>query len=297
MKNTVIAVDKSGSYRVYLTITTQLTQQAMHIHRASPLATAALGRVLAASGMMGLMLKGEKDRLTFQVKGDGPAVEILSTADSQGRVKGYISDPDVDLPLKENGKLDVGGVVGKGTLTIIRDMKMKSPYIGRVNLVSGEIAEDLTKYFLYSEQQPSSVALGVRIGKHGNVSAAGGMIIQVLPDAQEACLDHLEQTMASLDSITSRIEQVQTPTALLALIFKDMPEAYMPVVLEERSIDWNCDCSKGRMEKALISIGEKDLTDIIKQDKKAELTCQFCLKQYMFDEDELKILLREARND
>lgn len=297
MKNTVIALDKSGSYRVYLTITTQLTQEAMHIHRATPLAIAGLGRVLAASGMMGLMLKGEKDKLTFQVKGDGPAIEILATADSQGRVKGYISDPDVDLPLKENGKLDVGGAVGKGTLTIIRDMKMKAPYIGRVNLVSGEIAEDLTKYFLYSEQQPSSVALGVKIGTDGNVCAAGGMIIQVLPDAEEACLDHLEKTVAKLQSITSLIEQAQTPPALLALIFKDMPEAYTPLVLEERSIDWNCDCSKGRMEKALIAIGKKDLTEIINEDKGAELTCQFCLKKYKFDENELKVLLKEAQGD
>lgn len=295
MKNTLIAVDKSGSYRVYLTVTTQLAEEARKIHNATPLATAALGRVLAAAGMMGLMLKGEKDKLTVQIKGDGPAAEILATADSQGRVKGYIADPDVDLPLKEDGKLNVGGAIGNGTLTVIKDMGMKEPYIGRTHLVSGEIAEDLTKYFFYSEQQPSSVALGVKIGIDGTVWAAGGMIIQVLPDAVEDCLDHLEKTVADMPPITSLAEQIKTPEELLSLIFKEMPAMYAPVVLDERTIEWNCDCSKDRMERALMAIGKKDLKEIISEDKSAELTCQFCLKKYKFDEEELKALLKEAQ--
>lgn len=295
MKNTLIAVDKSGSYRVYLTVTTQLAEEARKIHGATPLAAAALGRVLAAAGMMGLMLKGEKDKLTVQIKGDGPAAEILATADSQGRVKGYIADPDVDLPLKEDGKLNVGGAIGNGTITVIKDMGMKEPYIGRIHLVSGEIAEDLTKYFFYSEQQPSSVALGVKIGIDGTVSAAGGMIIQVLPDAVEDCLDYLEKTVANMPPITSLVEQIKTPGELLALIFKEMPAMYAPVVLDERTIEWNCDCSRDRMERALMAIGRKDLKEITSEDKSAELTCQFCLKKYKFDEEELKALLKEAQ--
>lgn len=295
MKNTIIAVDKSGSYRVYLSVTTQLTEEARSIHGTTPVATAALGRVLAAAGMMGLMLKGDKDKLTLQVKGDGPAIEILATANSQGRVKGYISNPDVDLPVKENDKLDVGGAVGKGTLTIMKDMNMKEPYIGRVDLVSGEIAEDLTKYFLYSEQQPSSVALGVKIGTDGKVAAAGGMIIQVLPDAQEECLDYLERTMANLPSLTSLIEQTEMPSELLKIIFLGAPKEYAPTILDERTINWDCDCSKDRMARALIAIGKKDLTEITTEDKGAELTCQFCLNKYKFNEEELITLLKEAQ--
>lgn len=295
MKNTIIAVDKSGSYRVYLTVTTKLTEEARTIHNTTPLATAALGRVLAAAGMMGLMLKGEKDKLTVQIKGNGPAMEILATADYKGRVKGYIADPDVDLPLKENGKLDVGGAVGDGTLTVIKDMRMKEPYIGRTNLVSGEIAEDFTRYFLDSEQQPSSVALGVKIGRDGRVAAAGGMIIQVLPDAVEECLDSLEKILADMEPITSLVEKAHTPKDLLSMIFGAMPASYAPSVLDERSIEWNCDCSRDRMERALVAIGKKDLEEITNEDKSAELTCQFCLKKYMFNEEELKTLVKEAQ--
>ncbi|NCB42586.1 MAG: Hsp33 family molecular chaperone HslO [Clostridia bacterium] len=295
MKNTIIAVDQSGSYRVYVTVSTQLTEEARIIHNTTPLATAALGRVLAAAGMMGLMLKGEKSTLTLHVKGDGPAIEVLATANSQGQIKGYIADPDVDLPLNANGKLDVGKAVGQGTLTVIKDLKMKEPYIGRVDLVSGEIAEDLTQYFLVSEQQPSSVALGVKIGTDGKVSSAGGMILQVLPDASEECLDYLEKMMANLQSITSLIEQAQDPSELLKIIFLGAPAAYAPSVLEERSIEWKCDCSTERMKKALVAIGEKDLKEITVEDKSAELTCQFCLKKYTFDEEELNALLKEAR--
>lgn len=295
--NTVIAVDKSGSYRLYLTIATQLAQEAHIVHNTSPLATAALGRVLAGAGLMGLMLKGKRDKLTLQFKGDGPAAEILATADGSGRVKGYIADPGVDLPLKENGKLDVGGAVGNGVLTIIKDLGLKEPYIGRVDLVSGEIAEDITAYFLASEQQPSSVALGVKLGTDGNVTACGGMIIQVMPGAQEGCLDALEAMIASMPPITSLAEQADSPAALMSLIFGAMPPEYLPVILEERNIVWLCNCSRDRMERALISIGEKDLSSIVTQDKGAELVCQFCLKDYRFNEDELKALLKEAGHE
>lgn len=297
MNNTIIAVDPSGSYRLYLAITTEMVQEAKKIHSASNLAAAALGRVLTAAGLMGLMLGEDDYTLTLQVKGDGPAAEILASADGRGRVKGYIADPDIQLPLKPDGKLDVGGAVGKGTLTVIKDLKMKEPYLGRTNLVSGEIAEDLAHYFLLSEQQPSSVALGVRIGPDLQVQAAGGMILQVLPGAKDACLDALEEQIASLGSLTEHIPRVNSPAELMERILGKMPPQYRPEVLEERHIRWDCDCSTERMEKALISIGEKDLASLIREDRGAELTCQFCLKKYSFDQEELEALLREARHE
>ena len=297
MNNTIIAVDSSGSYRLYLAITTKMVQEAKIIHNATNLATAALGRVLTAAGLMGLMLKDEDCTLTLQVKGDGPAAEILASADGRGRVKGYIADPDVELPLKADGKLDVGGAVGKGTLTVIKDLKLKEPYLGRINLVSGEIAEDLAHYFLLSEQQPSSVALGVRIGPDLNVQAAGGMILQVLPGAEEECLDALEERIAALRSLTEYIPQVNSPAELMDRLLGDMPPAYRPQVLEERSLRWHCGCNTKRMEKALISIGEKDLVHLIEEDGGAEIICHFCLKKYKFGREKLEALLREARNE
>ncbi|MBQ1907661.1 MAG: Hsp33 family molecular chaperone HslO, partial [Firmicutes bacterium] len=184
MNNTIIAVDNSGSYRVYLTLSTDMVQEAVDIHGCSHTAAAALGRTITAAGLMGLMLKGENDKLTVQIKGDGPAREILASANSRGEVKGYISDPGVELPLTESGKLNVSGAIGNGTLTVIKDLGLKEPYVGRIDLVSGEIAEDFTQYFMASEQQPSSVALGVRMNS-GKVEGAAGMIIQVLPDASD----------------------------------------------------------------------------------------------------------------
>jgi molecular chaperone Hsp33 len=297
MNNTIIAMDPSGSYRLYLAVTTEMVQEAKEIHGATNLAAAALGRVLTAAGLMGLMLKEEDYSLTLQVKGDGPAAEILASADGRGRVKGYIADPDVELPLKAGGKLDVGGAVGKGTLTVIKDLKLKEPYLGRTNLVSGEIAEDLAHYFLLSEQQPSSVALGVRIGPDLKVQAAGGMILQVMPGAREDCLDALEEQIAVLGSLTEHILRAGSPAELLERILGNMPPRYRPEVLEERHIRWDCDCSAERMEKALISIGEKDLASLIEEDRGAELTCQFCLKKYSFDQKKLEALLREARHE
>lgn len=297
MNNTIIAVDPSGSYRLYLAITTEMVQEAKDIHGATNLAAAALGRVLTAAGLMGLMLKGEKSTLTVQVKGDGPAAEILASADGRGRVKGYIADPDVELPLKADGKLDVGGAVGNGTLTVIKDLKLKEPYIGRIDLVSGEIAEDLAHYFLLSEQQPSSVVLGVRIGPDLKIQSAGGMILQVLPGAKEECLDALEEHIARLSSFSELVAKFASPAELIEQIFGDMPEPYRPAVLEERSISWHCGCNTKRMEKALISIGEKDLLHLIEEDGGAEIVCHFCLKKYQFDQKDLEALLREARHE
>lgn len=305
MNKVLIGIDKSGSYRVYLAVTTALAEEARKVHTTTPLATAALGRVLTGAGLMGLMLKNGKDRLTVQFKGDGPAKEILAAADGSGHVKGYISNPDVELPLKADGKLDVGGALGIGMLTVIKDMGLKEPYVGKIELVSGEIAEDLTAYFFVSEQQSSSVALGVRINTDYSVAAAGGLIIQMLPGGRPEAVDALEAMIADMKPISTLVEEAQKASAgkteeamvsdLLNTIFGGMPEEFQVETLEYRELSWNCDCSRERMERALISIGEKDLTEIYEEDGQAELVCQFCLSKYQFNKEELETLVGEVR--
>lgn len=303
MSNSLIAIDKSGSYRVYITITTDMVQKAADLHDTTPLAAAGLGRVLTAAGLMGIMMKNDKEKLTVSFKGEGPAKQILATAYGDGTVKGYISNPYVDLPLTAEGKLDVGGSLGIGELTVIKDMGLKEPYIGTIALVSGEIAEDLTAYFFISEQQNSSVALGVKVERDLSIGAAGGMIIQMLPDAEDGSIDALEKMIAEMEPMTTLISRVTEEGAglseeglvrkLLEEIFKDMPEEYSVRSLEERNIEWNCDCSHERMQQALMTIGRKDMTEIIEEDGQAELQCQFCLSKYHFDKQELTELLEK----
>ncbi len=305
MNKVLTAIDKSGSFRVYLTISTELVQEAADIHNTTPLATAALGRVLTGAGLMGLLLKNEQDKLTVIFKGDGPAKQILATSDGRGRVKGYIANPDVDLPLKENGKLDVGGSLGIGELTVIKDLGLKDPYVGTVSLVSGEIAEDLTAYYYISEQQNSAISLGVKIERDLSVGCAGGMIIQMLPGACEEAVEALERLINSMEPITALIDRVkeQMPEGqpedmvrtLAAEIFKDMPEEFSLDILDIKEIQWQCDCSEERLEKVLMTIGVKDLTEIIEEDGKAELVCQFCLKKYNFDKAHLGRILASIK--
>lgn len=342
MNKALIAIDRSKSFRVYLTISTDLVQEAAKIHDTTPLASAGLGRVLTAAGLMGIMLKDDDNKLTLHFKGDGPARQILATAYGDGRVKGYISNPYVDLPLNDQGKLDVGGSLGVGDLTVIKDLGLKEPYTGTIALVDGEIADDLTAYFYISEQQNSSVALGVKVERDLSIGAAGGMIIQMLPDAQEGAVDALEKMIGAMPPLTTLIsglsgssdpeidrpaeaasaddsgqpageilqaddsEQLAGATlqadaenqaaserlaALLQEIFKDVPEEYQPEILAEREIRWECDCSRERIESALLTIGRRDLTEIIEEDGEAELQCQFCCKKYHFNKDELVAIL------
>ena len=288
-----------------MTISTDMVQKAADIHNTTPLATAALGRVLTGAGLMGLMLKNPQDKLTVIFKGDGPAQQILATADGQGNVKGYIANPDVELPLKDNGKLDVGGSLGIGTLTVIKDLGLKEPYVGKIALVSGEIAEDLTAYYYISEQQNSAIALGVKIERDCSVGCAGGMIVQVLPGASEEAVSQLESVINSMESITSVTvsythlrahETSERKVQMMAeKIFSDMPEEFELEFLETKEMDWQCDCSEERLEKALMTIGEKDLTEIIEEDGEAELVCQFCLKKYHFDKDHLMRILASIK--
>jgi len=301
MSNALIAIDKSGSFRVCASITTDLVQEAAKIHDTTPTATAGLGRVLTAAGMMGILMKDEGSKLTVNFKGEGPAKQILATAYADGRVKGYIANPYVDLPLTEAGKLDVGGSLGIGELSVIRDLGLKEPYMGTIALVNGEIAEDLTAYFFISEQKNTSVALGVKIERDLTVGAAGGMIIQMLPDADEGAVDALEEMIGQMEPITTTISRLQesrkgwTDTALVramvAEIFSGLPEEYEIKILEEREIKWDCDCSRERIEQALMTIGEEDLQQILDEDGQAELQCQFCLKKYQFDRPQLQAIL------
>ena len=301
MSKAIIGIDKSKSYRVYITITTDMVQKAVDIHNTTPVASAALGRVLTAAGLMGIMLKNDKDKLTLNFKGDGPAGQILATAYGDGSVKGYIANAYVDLPLKENDKLDVGGSLGTGELTVIKDLGLKEPYIGTIALVSGEIADDLTAYFFVSEQQNSSVALGVKVERDLSIGAAGGMIIQMLPGAAEESIDILEKMIGGMKPLTSSISAVMENSAgltesglvrkLTEHIFAEVPDEYAPQILEERDINWNCDCSRERMASALATIGKKDMSEIIEEDGHAELQCHFCLKKYDFSKQELTEIL------
>ena len=342
MNKALIAIDRSKSFRVYLTISTDLVQEAAKIHDTTPLASAGLGRVLTAAGLMGIMLKDDDNKLTLHFKGDGPARQILATAYGDGRVKGYISNPYVDLPLNDQGKLDVGGSLGVGDLTVIKDLGLKEPYTGTIALVDGEIADDMTAYFYISEQQNSSVALGVKVERDLSIGAAGGMIIQMLPDVQEGAVDALEKMIGAMPPLTTLISglsgssdpEIDRPAeaasaddseqpagetlqaddsgqpagetlqadaenqaaserlaALLQEIFKDVPEEYQPEILAEREIRWECDCSRERIESALLTIGRRDLTEIIEEDGEAELQCQFCCKKYHFNKDELVAIL------
>lgn len=298
MNNVITAIDKSKSYRVYLTITTDMVEEARNIHKTTPLATAGLGRVLTGAGLMGLLLKNKQDKLTVQFKGNGPAEQILATANGAGEVKGYIVNPNVDLPLTKAGKLDVGGSLGVGELTVIKDMGLKEPYVGSIALVSGEIADDLTAYYYISEQQNTSIALGVKVARDTSVLCAGGMIIQMLPDAQEGAVDALEVMVGKMKPLTTIIEEemIKSRTrsmegilnATLETIFQELPDEYKPEPMERKQIKWECDCSEERLEKVVMTIGKKDLKELIEEDGGAELVCQFCEKKYYFDKDHLQ---------
>ena len=305
MSKVITGIDHSGSFRVYLTISTDMVEEARKIHDTTPLASAGLGRVLTGAGLMGLLLKNDSDKLTVLFKGDGPAKQILATATANGDVKGYIANPDVDLPLTKEGKLDVGGSLGIGELTVIKDLGLREPYVGTIALVDGEIADDLTAYYFISEQQNSAISLGVKVDVDYTIAAAGGMIIQMLPNAAEESIDALEAMLEKLPPITALVEEAVSENhgksdegvlqAMMDRIFAQMPEEYQVETLEFKEMRWHCDCSEERLEKVLMTIGEKDLTDIIEEDGQAELVCQFCCKKYHFDKEHLERILEAVK--
>ena len=279
-----------GLIRAFAATTKNTVQTARSLHNTTPVASAALGRLLTAGAMMGTMLKGEKDLVTLQIKGDGPIEGLLVTADSKGRVKGYPFNPNVDIPPKSPVKLDVGRAVGKGYLTVIKDLGLKEPYVGKTELVSGEIAEDLTYYYAKSEQIPTAIALGVLVDTDTSIKAAGGFIIQLMPGATLEVATMLEERITHLKYITELLDRGETPETILDAVLGDMDLE----IIDKMPTEFYCDCSRERVEKALISIGEKDLRTILEEDKKAEISCHFCNKVYNFDEADLKKLLDEA---
>mgnify|MGYP004465158003 FL=1 len=297
-------MDKSGSFRVYMAVTTEMVEKAHELHGTSPLATHLLGRALTGTGLMGLMLREPGFKVTLQFKGDGPAQQVLCTAGSDGSVKGFIANPLVDLPAREDGSPDVGGALGIGVLTCIRDAGMKEPYVGKIDFVTGEIADDMTAYFWISEQQQTSVSLGVKLDENAEVKAAGGMIIQMLPDATEECISALEKWLPEMPKISELADKVSQDAdgrsmesimeEYLRAAFLGMPEEFQIMPLDTLDIGWKCDCSEERLEQVVKSLGAKEISDMIEQDGQAELTCQFCGKSYHFDKEHLEKLKLEC---
>ncbi len=287
----VRALAGDGAIRAFAATTKDTVQKAREVHHTSPVASAALGRMLTAAAMMGTMLKGDKDLVTLQIRGLGPLKGVVVSGDSKARVKGYVFNPNVDIPSKYPGKLDVGGAVGEGYMSVIKDIGLKEPYAGRIQLVSGEIAEDLTYYFAQSEQIPSAIGLGVLVDVDTSIKQAGGFIIQLMPDAPESMISKLEEKLNTIPYVTNLLEEGKTPEEILAVILGDMELK----ILDKVPAEFYCNCDKKRVEKALISIGREELEKIIREDKKADLHCHFCSKEYHFTEEELKKLLESAK--
>lgn len=276
--------------RAFAATTRELVEHARQAHNTSPIATAALGRLLTAGSMMGIMMKGEDDLLTIKIQGSGPIEGLTVTADSKGNVKGYAYNPGVMLPPNQDGKLDVGGAVGEGVLSVIKDIGLKEPYVGQTILVGGEIAEDLTYYYATSEQTPSSVALGVLMNKENTVKQSGGFIIQLLPGASDEIIDKLEKKLGEITSITSLLDEGKTPEMILEHILGDFGVEMM----EQVPVRFHCNCDKNRVEKALISIGRKELQEMIDDGKSIEVNCHFCNKNYEFTVEDLTDLYEKA---
>ena len=285
------ATAANDQIRAFAAVTTEMVETAREHHNTSPVATAALGRLLTAGAMMGSMMKGEKDVLTLQIKAGGPLQGITVTADSQGNVKGYVGNPDICIPANSKGKLDVAGAVGPGFLTVIKDMGLKEPYSGQVMLQTCEIAEDLTYYFATSEQVPSAVGLGVLMNKNNTVRQAGGFIVQLMPFAEEEVISRLEQNVQKINSVTNLLEEGHTPESLLEKVL----EGFDVQINEKMDTRFHCNCSKERVAKALISIGRKELNEMIQEGKPIEMNCHFCNTNYVFHVEELKEILRRCK--
>ena len=281
----------NGQIRAFAALTKDSVETARQAHNTSPVATAALGRLLTAGGMMGAMMKGERDVLTLQIKAGGPLQGITVTADSQGNVKGYVGNPQVILPANDKGKLDVASAVGPGFLNVIKDMGMKEPYSGQTMLQTCEIAEDLTYYFATSEQVPSSVGLGVLMDRGNTVRQAGGFIVQLMPFAEEAVISQLEENLKGVTSVTRLLDEGNTPEQLLERLLGNLNLELSDTL----PVRFHCNCSKTRVEKALISIGRQELKIMIQEGKPVELNCHFCNTNYQFSIEELKEILHRCR--
>lgn len=278
----------NSQVRFFACTSKEMVETARSIHNTSPVATAALGRLLTAGAMMGSMSKSEKDLTTLQIKCSGPIGGLIVTADGAANVKGYVTNPNVILPVNAKGKLDVAKALDLGVLSVIKDIGLKEPYIGQTHLVSGEIAEDLTYYFATSEQVPSSVALGVLMEKNNTVKQAGGFIIQLMPFADEELITALEERLKDFSSITSLLDQGLTPENMMNRLF----EGYDVNIMDTIPTAYHCDCSKERVYEAVMSIGRRDIEEMIEEEKPIEVNCHFCGKSYTFDVEDLKSMLK-----
>lgn len=283
----------NDSVRAFAISSTHLVAEARERHRTLPVVTAALGRLLSAGAIMGCMMKGDKDIVTVSLKGDGPAGYITVTADSHGHVKGFPGNPNVDIPRKYAGKLDVGAAVGRGLLTVSYDLGLKEPYSGQVEIQTGEVAEDLAYYFTVSEQLPSAIGLGVMVDTDSSVKHAGGFIVQLLPDAPEDVIELLEKKLANLEPVTTMMEQGMTPEEILLHIFEGVDIEFT----EKHDVEFYCDCSKEKVKRALAAISDKDLQDIVNDDEDIEVKCYFCNTAYKFSIADIKDILSSRKID
>ena len=280
----VRAAAADAQVRAFAVTARDTVETARKAHDTSPVMTAALGRLLCAGAMMGSMMKGDADILTLQIRGDGPAGGLTVTADSKGRVKGYAVHPQVILPANSQGKLDVGGAIGAGTLQVIRDLGLKEPYVGQTDLQTGEIAEDLTWYFAASEQVPSSVGLGVLMEKNNTVKQAGGFIVQLMPFAEETVIEKLEANLSRIHSVTKLLEDGNSPEQILGILLEGMDME----LLSTMPVEFSCNCSRERVAKALYSIGKKEMDEMIADGEPIEVKCHFCNTAYQFSVEDLK---------
>lgn len=289
MKDYLIrGMDKLGRVRVFVAKTTNLVEEARRIHNTSPTATAALGRTLTAAIMMGTMMKNQEDSMTLKINGGGPVGKLLAVANNYGHVKGDIDFPMADVPSRADGKLDVGGLVGRdGTLTVMMDLGMKEPYVGQSSLVSGEIAEDVANFYMVSEQTASAVSLGVLIDTDISCLAAGGYIIQVLPGILDEEITIIENALANAEPVSAMINKGMTPEEIMDSVLS----GFDMEILDKMDLEYHCDCSREKIEKVIISLGKKEIKDIIEEDGQAEVICHFCATKYQFNKDELVKLL------
>ncbi len=287
----VRATAADGQIRAFAVTARDMVEEARARHNTSPVATAALGRLMSAGTMMGIMMKGEDDLLTLQIQCDGPIGGLTVTADSHGGVKGYVNHPEVMLPPNSRGKLDVGGALGAGTLSVVKDLGLKEPYIGQTELQSGEIAEDLTCYFANSEQTPSAVGLGVLMERDNTVRQAGDFIIQLMPAVEDAIIDRLECKLSEIHSVTTYLDRGFTPEQLLTEILGEFDVEF----LERTDTRFYCNCSRSRVEKALLSVGRKGLNEMIQDGKPVEVKCHFYNTPYEFSVEDLKEIVRRSK--
>lgn len=292
MKDYIVRATAADSQiRAFAVTSKNIVETARQAHGTSPVATAALGRLLTAGAMMGAMMKGEKDILTLQIKCSGPIGGLTVTADAHANVKGFVEHPEVMLPPNAKGKLDVGGALGLGILNVMKDMGMKEPYVGQTELKTGEIADDLTYYFANSEQVPSSVGLGVLMEKDNTVRQAGGFIIQLMPFAEDEVIDKLEKKLTAMDSVTSYLDRGFTPEQLLLELLGE----FGLEILDQMDTKFSCNCSKERVEKAIVSIGRKDINEMIQEGKPIEVKCHFCNTAYEFTVEDLKRIIKRSK--